>query len=265
MGDAVRLSFEDDIALLALSQPESRNAFSEEIKAGLQAAMEQLSAKADLRALIFTGADGVFCAGGDLKRMLERHKNGEKNTQADVKQRMNEVHYWLKQLRDLPVPVIVAVDGPAFGAGFALALTGDIILATDRAQFNASFGVVGAVPDCNLMWSLPRVVGLQRARELFFTARTVDAKEALQLGICMEITVPDALLPRAWDIARMMSNLSPSAYAMTKEITARAMESDSDAILELEAQAQAKCLMSDYHIDAIARFAQKLPLKFRFQ
>ena len=265
MSDAVRLTHENGIALLEMARPDTRNAFSEEIKSGLRDAMDTLTGDSDLRAVIFTGSEGVFCAGGDLKAMLKRRRSGAENTVDDVRGRMRELHDWFTKLRDLPVPVIVAVDGPAFGAGLGLVLCGDMVLASDRAQFSASFAKVGAVPDCNLMWSLPRAVGQQRAREMFFTARAVDAQEALQLGICMEVMPAAQLLPRAREIAGMMSNVSPMAYALTKDITARAMQTDSDTILEMEADAQATCLTSDYHFDAIARFAAKTPPAFNFK
>ncbi|MCY6379704.1 enoyl-CoA hydratase/isomerase family protein [Hoeflea prorocentri] len=265
MSDPVRLTRSDGIALLEMARPDTRNAFSDEIKSGLSDALQTLTEATDLRALIFTGSDGVFCAGGDLKAMLERHRSGHKNTAEDMRNRMLELHVWFKKLRDLPVPVIVAVDGPAFGAGLGLALCGDIVLASDRALFSASFTKVGAVPDCNLMWSLPRVVGQQRAREMFFTARTVDAQEALRLGLCMEVLPAEKLLPRAKEIAAMMENVSPTAYALTKEIMAHAMQADSDTILKMEADAQAKCLTSEYHLDAIGRFASKTPPAFNFK
>lgn len=265
MPEAVRLRHEGSVALLEMMQPERRNAFSDEMKAGLRDAITAMSQNEGVRALVLTGSEGVFCAGGDLKAMLNRHKTGEKSSTADSLQRMLELHDWFKVLRDLPIPVIAAVDGPAFGAGFGLALSADIVLASERAQFNASFGKLGVVPDCNLMWSLPRVVGLQRARELFYTARTVDAEEALRIGICMELHPSEALLPRAMQIAGQMTKVSSEAYALTKAITARAMQSDSDDVLAAEAEAQSKCLTSAYHLEAIARFADKKPPSFSFE
>lgn len=266
MTEAVRLTIGDDgIALLEMNRPESRNAFSDEIKDGLRDAMSTLSKTDTLCALIFTGSGGAFCAGGDLKAMLKRHETGEGNAPQDVKDRMEALHAWFRILRDLPLPVIVAVDGPAVGAGLGLALAGDIVLASDTATFGANFAKVGAVPDCNLMWSLPRTVGLQRARELFYTARIVDAAEALRLGLCLEVMPSEQLMARAHDVASMMVNTSPEAFALTKAITSEALQSDSDTILAAEAQAQMTCLTSDYHIDAIARFAAKKWPKFHFK
>ncbi|GAA6189808.1 enoyl-CoA hydratase-related protein [Litorivita sp. NS0012-18] len=264
MNGALTLTREGGVVTLTMTEPASRNALSEAMRAGFAEALSALSQDADMRALIVTGSGGVFCAGGDLKRMLANHKAGLVSGSEDILPRMNHLHGWLKQLRDLPVPVIVAVDGPAYGAGLGLALTGDIILASDRASFNASFCKVGAVPDGNLFHTLPRMVGLQRAREMFYTGRTVAAEEAQRIGICMEVTTPEALLPRARDLARMMCDASPVAFALTKSISGRALDLDSDALLQLEAQAQAVCLTSAYHKDAIGRFTRKEAPRFNF-
>lgn len=264
MTDAIRLTRKDGVVLLEMNAPESRNAFSEQVREELADAAALLTGDDTLRALVLTGSGGVFSAGGDLKAMLRRHRNGEDYSADTAKARMEKLHVWFKQFCDLPIPVIAAVDGPAFGAGFGLALCSDMVLASTRAQFGASFAKVGAVPDCNLMWSLPRIVGLQKARELFYTARVVDAAEAHSLGICMEVLAPEDLLPRAMEIAAMMENTSPLAYALTKKLTGQSFQCDADTMLALEADAQAECLTSAYHIDAIGRFANKKPAKFNF-
>ncbi|MEM9232162.1 MAG: enoyl-CoA hydratase/isomerase family protein [Pseudomonadota bacterium] len=264
MTSALKLTRRTAYTLVELAEPATKNALSDRMKLELKSTIEELSQDAALRAVVLTGSGGAFCAGGDIKAMLHRHMNNEKNTADDVAERMAELHGWLRKLRDLPVPVIVAVDGPAYGAGFGLALTGDLIIASDRATFSASFGKIGAVPDANLMWSLPRVTGLQRARELFYTGRVVDATQALEMGIVMEVHSPDALVPRATEMAGMMSNVSPLAYGLVKEITARSMEQDSDTLLRREAEAQALCLTSPYHFDAIERFAARQKPKFDF-
>ncbi|MEM9474893.1 MAG: enoyl-CoA hydratase-related protein [Pseudomonadota bacterium] len=262
---AVSQTIRDGIAVVTLNQPEHRNALSVEVKEQLGTISTKLADHDSLQAVVLTGAGGVFCAGGDLKKMLERHASGEAVGAEDQLARMLETHSWFRTFRDLSVPLITAVDGPAFGAGFGLALLGDIVLASDRAQFCASFGKVGAVPDLGLMWSLPRIVGLQRARELFYTARTLSATDAQHLGIALEVLPPDALLPRAVAMAAQMAQASPLAFRLTKQISARAMECDSDTILELEAQAQSVCLTSNYHYDAISLFAAKKPARFNFE
>jgi len=262
---ALNVTREGGIVLLEMAEPGSRNALSDALKAALSEAVHDLTGDPEVRAVVLTGSGGVFCAGGDLKKMLANHKAGAVGGAEDITPRMTQLHGWLRLLRDLPVPVICAVDGPAYGAGLGLALTGDIILASDRASFNASFCKVGAVPDANLFYSLPRMVGLQRAREMFYTGRTVSAEEAQRIGMAMEVTTPEALLPRAMEMAAMMTEASPTAFALTKSITARSLDLDSEALLTLEAQAQSICLSSRYHQDALERFTRKLPPRFDFR
>ena len=265
MSESVTLEIESGIATVTLNQPKRRNALTADLKARMTAISALLAKDETLKAGILTGAGGVFCAGGDLKATLERHAAGKASGAEDQLARMRDTQSWFRALRDLPVPVITSVDGPDFGAGFGLALVGAIVLASEDAQFCASFAKVGAVPDLGLMWSLPRIVGLPRARELFYTARTVNAQEACDLGIVLEVHPVNALLRRAKELAGQMAQASPLAFRLTKQISARALECDSDTILELEAQAQAVCLTSDYHREAISRFAEKKPPRFRFK
>lgn len=265
MTDALRVTRHGAVALLEMVEPASRNALSDAMKEALSDTVHELSTDTDLRAVILTGSDGVFCAGGDLKKMLANHKAGIVGGAEDITPRMKGLHRWLRLLRDLPVPVICAVDGPAYGAGLGLALTGDIILASTRASFNASFCKVGAVPDGNLFHTLPRMVGLQRAREMFYTGRTVDAEEAHRIGIAMEVLPPEDLLPRAKQMATIMCDASPTAFALTKSISARALDLDSETLLALEAQAQSICLTSRYHQEALERFTKKTPPRFNFE
>lgn len=265
MSEPLRITRTGNVVQIEMTEVRSRNALSDEMRNALRDVMRALSDDSDLGALILTGSEGVFCAGGDLKRMLANHKAGLVSGAEDITPRMRHLHSWLRLLRDMPVPVIVAVDGPAYGAGLGLALTGDIILASDRASFNASFCKVGAVPDGNLFYSLPRMVGLQRAREMFYTGRTVGAEEAQRIGICMEVLSPEALLPRAQEIAAQMIESSRTAFRLTKAISARSMELDSDTLLDMEAQAQSICLTSEYHKDAIDRFTRRTPPRFDFK
>jgi len=116
---------------------------------------------------------------------------------------MQTLHQWVYDLITLDRPVIAAVDGAAAGAGFSLAMAADFVLATPRAWFNMSFLKVGLVPDVGAFYSLPRIVGVQRAKEIMLSARDVSAQEALRLGLVMELHEPAQLLPRAQAMANM--------------------------------------------------------------
>jgi len=158
--------------------------------------------------------------------------------------------------------VIAAVDGPAFGAGFNLALACDFILGTPRTRFCAVFGRIGLVPDLGGFFLLPRIVGLQRAKELVFSARELAADEAQQMGILFAIHEPQALEPAALAMAQRFAQASTGSIGMAKNILNRSFNLDQDTLAELESYAQAVAIESDYHGDAVERFKAKQPLSF---
>jgi 2-(1,2-epoxy-1,2-dihydrophenyl)acetyl-CoA isomerase len=160
---------------------------------------------------------------------------------------------------------VAAVDGPAFGGGCNLALASDFLLATPEARFCQVFGRVGLVPDLAGFFLLPRIVGLQRAKELIFSARAVGAEEAKQLGIVYEITPADALMDRALELAGRFRHASTAAIGFAKRALNQSFNLDYHALAEIEAYAQALCINSPYHKEAIARFNNKEQLAFDWE
>jgi 2-(1,2-epoxy-1,2-dihydrophenyl)acetyl-CoA isomerase len=249
---SVNLEVQGATAVLTLASPATRNAFSPEIREGIAAAVASVRADPGVRALVITGSGGVFCAGGDIRGMSGAMAT---NDGAAWRDRMHGTQRWMSELMTLDRPVIAAVDGPAFGAGFSLALAADFVLASTRARFCLSFMKLGLVPDCGAFHTLPRVVGAQRAKELMLSAREVDAAEALQLGIAMELHAPEALLPRALVLAASFEAASPLAVSLIK----RAMLNPGElaASLDGEANAQALAFGSAYTREAVGRFINK--------
>lgn len=262
--EALRLTRDGGIALIEMTRPQQRNPLNAELKLALDETLRGLEGDRNLTAVILTGSGGVFSGGGDLKAMAREHATGEYDGAEDYLDRMRHTHGWLRVLRNLPVPVIAAVDGPAAGAGLAMALACDLVLITERAKFSCAFCKVGLVPDVGLFHALPRAVGLQRARELMYTGRTVEAEEALRIGLALEIVPQEQLLTRAQDMARQMEQGSRSAFSLTKDILSRSLDTDAETLLSLEMQAQAILLASRYNQDAVTRFANKEPLRFNF-
>ncbi len=212
------------------------------------------------RALVLAGGEGAFCAGGDVKAMQQRLADGSQS--AGVRQRLQDLHIWLQQLRDLDIPVIAAVDGAAWGGGFALALCADFILATPRASFCMVFLRIGALPDMGALHLLPRAVGLPKAKELLMTGRRIDAQEAERLGFVLALHEPEALQAEALALARRFLPASRVALGLTKRLANRAYELDPATMAELEACAQVSCLAEADHADALERFVQKQPMRY---
>ena len=255
------LHIAEGVATLTMNRPEARNALNAEMKDAFAAAIPALAADASVRALVLTGAGGAFCAGGDLRGMAE--VRGQM-TLSGWRERMRDVQPWLRTLIQFDRPVVAAVDGAAFGAGFSLALLADFVIATPSARFCMSFMRVGLGPDFGAMYTLPRVVGVQRAKELMLSAREVDADEALKLGIAMEVVSPDRLLPRATALAQSFNGASPMSVSFVKQDVAKALGADLDTLFAQEADHQAMCFTTPAHEQAVQRFLAKQPAAFRW-
>ena len=185
---------EEHVGIVTFTRPKQRNPFSQEFKDDLLRLFRDLQYDREIRALIITGSDGVFSGGGDLKSL----KANAKDRTADWdRRRLYQIHDWFQLLLNLEIPVIAAVDGVAYGGGFALALGADFILLSDRARLCCVFSRIGLVPDVGCMFTLPRIVGLQKAKELVFTNRPIFPDEAKQLGIAMDVHAPEKLMGEA--------------------------------------------------------------------
>ena len=257
--ETIVFSVQHQVATLTLNRPAQRNALDDVMKRELTQALRDVQADHNIRALVLTGAGGYFCAGGDIRAM-----QGVVLDSAGWRDRMLQVHEFITPLIQLDRPVIAAVDGAAFGAGFSLALAADFVLASPTARFCMSFMRVGLVPDFGAFYTLPRVVGVQRAKELMLSAREVDAQEAKRLGIVMEVHAQPELLARAQALAASFVHASPAAVSLTKRAVAASTHNDLNALLEIEANAQAVAFGTAQHRDAVARFLDKQPARFQW-
>lgn len=246
----------DGIAIVTLNRPQARNALDMRMRQELASVAEYLRTACSVRAVVLTGAGGSFCAGGDLQSI------GEERTGPQSRRRVAELNNWCSKLAALEIPVVAAVDGPAFGGGFNLCLVADFILATPTARFSQVFARLGLIPDLSGLYLLPRMIGLQRAKELVFSARTVEADEARHLGIVYEIVPAEELLKRAVDLASRLAQASLPAFGLTKAILNRSFETDPRTLAELESMAQAIAMSTNEHHDAVSRFRAKQPLAF---
>lgn len=244
--------------VIRLNRPERRNAFDLEVRQGIAEAVYEARDDDTVRAVIITGTGDVFCAGGDLKSLSEAKRPMFKD-----RDRIRRLHPWFRELVNLEKPVIAAVNGTAFGAGFNLALACDFIIGTPKTRFCAVFGRIGLVPDLGGFFLLPRILGLQRAKDLVFSAREVDAEEALRLGILFRIVEQESLMHEALALAERYHHASTDALGIAKNILNRSFNLDQDTLAELEASAQALALHTAYHDEAVANFLNKRPLKFQ--
>jgi len=254
------LDTRDGVATITFNRPEARNPLGGALRDEFADAVVRLGDMAGdtIHAVVLTGAGPAFCAGGDIKVLREMNEKGP----AAMRERMKVSHTTLERWLDLPIPTIAAVNGAAAGAGFSLAIACDFVIAARRAKFAMSFGKIGLVPDWGAMYLLPRLVGLQRAKDLILTARTLDVEEAQRLGLVLEIVEDENLLEHAQSFAARFRDASPDAIARAKKILQDTFETSRADALDAEADGQADANASTYHRAALDRFLAKEPLLF---
>ena len=258
--ETIQYTCEQGVATILLDRPHAKNALDMTMVREFDQVLIQIAREDSVRAVILTGAGGAFCAGGDVRGM----NDSSGTTAVDWRSHMRRNHRIVTGLYALDRPVIAAVDGAAFGAGFSIALLADIVLASTRARFCMAFGRIGLMPDYGALYTLPRAVGLQRAKEIMYSAREIGAAEARELGIVLEVLEQDALLPRAHALAQALASASPTALALTKDALNGSFGSSLDHVLELEAAGQGAAGTSAYSKDAFRRFAEKQPGRFQW-
>ena len=253
----VELTVEDKVAIVTLNRPEVRNAINDALRAELVALLERVAADEGVRAVVLTGKGMAFCAGGDITGMKERLKAPVGQVAFNGWRRQSQTHKSVALLHGMPKVVIAAVNGAAAGLGCDMALACDFILASEQAVFTMSFVKRGLVSDGGGMYFLPRRVGLPRAKELIFTGRLVDAKEALAIRLADRVTSPDMLIADAVAWARELSQASSASIAFSKAILDRTFESTEEQIFALGREAQAVCYTTAEHRDAVTAFLEK--------
>ncbi len=226
----VQVETRANIRVLKLNQPERRNALSLELRAELIDAVEAALADSEIRALVLTGNGGVFCAGGDLSSMRGA-------TSYSGRERLRRLHKLARLLTDGGKPVVAAVEGYAYGAGLSLALLCDQVVASETAQFCASFTRVGLMADLAALWSVPQRVNAGWTRRILMLAEEVDAATAGRIGLVDEVAPGGAALDRALELAARFAVGAPVAMAMTKHALARGPQ-PLQPLLDMEADLQ---------------------------
>ncbi|MBB3359979.1 MULTISPECIES: enoyl-CoA hydratase/isomerase family protein [unclassified Novosphingobium] len=240
------------IATVTLNRPDAMNATTDQLYSELQHLIPRIAADPGVSVVILTGAGRGFCAGADLK--------ASKDSLTPLQRRAR--HRWilkevLEPLYKLEKPVIAAVNGAAAGAGANIALSCDIIIASEKASFIQAFAKVGLMPDLGGMFFLSRAVGINKAKELCFTARKVPAEEALALGIANKVVPHDALMDEARAMARQIAAGSPTAMAMSKRLLNMSQTATFEQMLEFEAYSQTIAYLTPEYREGVMAFREK--------
>lgn len=260
------LLFEKDghVVTLTINRPDLRNPLGEEGDGERFAdAAGRINEDRDLRCVILTGAGSAFSAGGNLKAMRERVGIFAGSGDRIRENYRREIHGVIHALWNLELPLIAAVNGPAIGLGNDVACLADMRVATETAVFGATFLKIGLVPGDGGAWLLPRVIGLSRAAELLFTARTVDAPTALSWGLVSRLAPPDRLMETARELAGEICAQPPGVLRMTKRLLREAQGATFYNIMEMSAAMQALAHETADHREALDAFFEKRPPQFR--
>lgn len=252
------------VRLLTLNRPEQLNALTADLGEALHAELRAVAADRSCRVVVLTGAGRAFCAGLDLHGYGSAPGNDGGDEARDRFGNQQHMSRLVLALRDLPQPVIAAVNGPAAGFGFALTLGCDIRFAAREALFRAAFINVG-VSNCDMgtSWLLPRLIGASRAHELMLTARRVGADEALRIGLVADVVEASALIGRSLEAATQIAALAPWGVRLTKHGMWMALEISSEQVaVEFEDRQQIMSTFGQAPPEAIAAFLEKRPATF---
>jgi 2-(1,2-epoxy-1,2-dihydrophenyl)acetyl-CoA isomerase len=255
----VDLTTEGPAARILLNRPDALNAWNEQFGKDLLDAVTTVSNDDAIRALLITGAGRGFSSGADLKEQ----RGGDGDGLPDLSARLKEIyHPIITQLREMPKPVVSAVNGPAVGIGCSLALAADLIVAAESAYFLLAFVNIGLVPDGGSTAFIPARVGYARAAEMAMLGERVPADQALDWGLINRV-VPDADLEKeAGDLLGRLANGPTRSYAGSKQLLNRRLYADLAGQLEAEADAQKGQGQSQDFIEGVVAFVEKREPKF---
>lgn len=257
----LRRELEPGIHLLELNRPQRLNAISRELLEDLHAELELLAVDRSARVVVLTGRGRGFCAGLDL---VEGIRDLNNDTAPERMRGQKRIAALMTGLRELPQPVIAAVNGPAAGGGLALALASDVRIAGESARFGDAFVRIGLSGcDVGVSWLLPRLIGASRAFELMLTGRVIDAAEADRIGLVSRVVPDEDLLETALGVAREIAGNSPFGVRMTKDVMWSQLEIGSMAGgIALENSTQIATTYSRDQPEAVSAFRQRRPPEF---
>jgi 2-(1,2-epoxy-1,2-dihydrophenyl)acetyl-CoA isomerase len=249
----------DHVATITLNRPDAFNAFNLHLGREIFHAALEVDEDAAVRCVVIAGAGKSFCAGGDVKEFVDNLPR----IGAHIKELTTYLHGAVSRLCRSDKPVIVALNGIAAGGGFALALTGDVVVAAESAKLTMAYSKIAATPDGSSSYFLPRLVGLRRALDLYLTNRVLTAREALEWGLVTRV-VPDAELGSAVEsLARELAAGPTKAFGAAKRLFHQSTWESLETQMELESQAIARSGHTADFREGVTAFANKKAPVFR--
>ena len=216
--------------ILTLSNPEHRNALGPEIYAAGVEALSVAETSSEIKSVVITGEGDIFCAGGNLQRLIKNRQQAPEHQAQSIE----GLHNWIETIRAFPKPVIAAVEGPAAGAGFSLALACDMIVAARNSVFLMAYSNIALSPDGGGSWSLSRSLPRQLAIEILMMGERINAERLHQLGVVNRLSEPGQALGTALTMANLLNQKAHNALTSIKELINEADASSLNQQLALE-------------------------------
>lgn len=242
-----------NVAVITLNRPEAFNAFNEEFLGAFAEASQAVAADTGIRAVVITGAGKAFCAGGDLKFLLQ-HPEG---SAAGFVRAAGRFHESITAITSMAKPVIAAVNGVAAGGGFSLALACDLRVMARSAALKCAYGSAALTLDGGGSWTLPRLVGRAKALEIALLDKPIPAEECLALGLANRVVDDGAALSEALALAHELAQKSPHATGWAKRLLNASTQNDLPTQLDLERLGIAACGSHPDGQEGMNAFAQK--------
>jgi 2-(1,2-epoxy-1,2-dihydrophenyl)acetyl-CoA isomerase len=243
---------------ITLNRPDSMNAWDKQLGIDLLAAVEQAAAD-EVRAVTITGAGRAFSSGADLKAGFDPTPEGHPDVLTVLHERYHPI---IRGLRELPKPVLAAVNGPAVGIGCSLALTADLIVARESAYFLLAFVNIGLVPDGGSSLLIPERIGFARAAEMAMLGERIPARRALEWGLINRVVADDEFEPAVDELAARLASGPTGAYAGIKRQLNAWLFARMEEQLDLEADIQQRSAASGDFVEGVSAFLEKRPAAF---
>ena len=245
------LEEQDGVALLTLNRPKAMNSLNFKLLYAIKEQIEMLRNNPDIRVVIITGAgQKAFCSGADLKERITL-------TELQVKEFIYTIRNLFTYIENLNKPVIAGINGVALGGGTELSLASDIRIASTNATMGLTEVRLAVIPGAGGTQRLPRLIGRGKAKELIFTGRRVDAKEALEIGMVNKICKPDALIDECKKMANMICETGPIALEQAKFAINHGIETDINTGLAIESHAYWVTIPTKDRLEGLAAFREK--------
>ena len=264
MSDIILTEKRGSIAILTLNRPDMMNALGQDGDgAAVAAACAEINNDPEIRVAVLTGAGRAFSAGGDIKAM--RNKQGMfGGSPYNVHEGYRKnIHLIVRNLYNLEIPLIAAVNGAAVGLGCDVACMADVRIASIKARFGVTFLKIGLIPGDGGAWLLPRIIGASRAAELLFSGRLIDAETAADWGLVSRAVAPEVLMEEAMKLATEMAGQPPQALRVAKSLLRHGQNASYDTIMAMSAAAQSMMHHTEDHLEGIDAVLEKRDAVFK--